>query len=100
MQHWCRADAVFDVADKIRGNRRQFFALTLTLGFLGLCFVEGGENGHALAWLVSVPLCSFILLGERQATWWLVISFLAAAIVIVAIIVAKLTTTANNIQTP
>jgi signal transduction histidine kinase len=64
---------------EIAGN---FFALTLTLGFLGLCLVEGGENGHALAWLVSVPLCSFILLGERQATWWVVISFLAAAIVI------------------
>ncbi len=59
-----------------------FFALYLDLGFLGLCFVEGGENGHALAWLVSVPLCCFILLGERQATWWVVISFLAAAIVI------------------
>ena len=64
---------------ELAGN---FFALTLTLGFLGLCLVEGGENGHALAWLVSVPLCSFILLGERQATWWVVISFLAAAIVI------------------
>jgi signal transduction histidine kinase len=64
---------------EIAGN---FFALTLTLGFLGLCLVEGGENGHALAWLVSVPLCCFILLGERQATWWVVISFLAAAIVI------------------
>lgn len=64
---------------EIAGN---FFALTLTLGFLGLCFVEGGENGHALAWLVSVPLCSFILMGERQATWWVVISCVAAAIVI------------------
>jgi signal transduction histidine kinase len=64
---------------EIAGN---FFALTLTLGFLGLCCVEGGENGHALAWLVSVPLCCFILLGERQATWWVVISFMAALIVI------------------
>ncbi|HEY1791223.1 MAG TPA: HAMP domain-containing sensor histidine kinase [Verrucomicrobiae bacterium] len=64
---------------EVAGN---FFVLTLTLGFLGLCLVEGGENGHALAWLVSVPLCSFILLGERQATWWVIISFLAAGIVI------------------
>jgi signal transduction histidine kinase len=64
---------------ELAGN---FFALTLTLGFLGLCLVEGGENGHALAWLVSVPLCSFILLGERQATCWVIISFLAAVIVI------------------
>jgi len=64
---------------EIAGN---FFALTLTLGFLGLCLVEGGENGHALAWLVSVPLCSFILLGEKQAACWAVISIFAAAIVI------------------
>lgn len=64
---------------EIAGN---FFALTLTLGFLALCFVEGGENGHAIAWLVSVPLCCFILLGEKQATWWLAISFSAACIVV------------------
>jgi signal transduction histidine kinase len=64
---------------EIAGN---FFALTLTLGFLALCFVEGGENGHAIAWLVSVPLCCFILLGERQAIWWVIISFLAAGVVV------------------
>lgn len=63
----------------IAGN---FFALTLTLGFLGLCFVEGGASGHALAWIVSIPLCCFILLGERQATGWVIVSILAAAIVI------------------
>jgi signal transduction histidine kinase len=65
---------------EIAGN---FFALTLTLGFLGLCFVEGGENGHAIAWLVSIPLCCFILLGEKQAMGWVVVSLLAAGIVIV-----------------
>ena len=64
---------------EIAGN---FFALTLTLGFLGLCFVEGGENGHAMAWLVSVPLCCFVLLGEKQAIGWVIISILAAGIVI------------------
>ncbi len=59
-----------------------FFALTLTLGFLSLCFVEGGENGHAIAWLVSIPLCCFILLGEKQAIGWVIVSILAAGIVI------------------
>ncbi len=64
---------------EIAGN---FFALTLVLGFLGLCFVEGGENGHAIAWLVSIPLCCFILLGEKQATGWVIVSLLACGIVI------------------
>ena len=59
-----------------------FFAMTLTLGFLGLCFVEGGENGHAIAWLVSIPLCCFVLLGEKQAARWVIICILAAGIVI------------------
>jgi signal transduction histidine kinase len=59
-----------------------FFALILTLGFLALCFVEGGQNGHAIAWLVSIPLCCFILLGERQAACWVVISIFAAGIII------------------
>jgi signal transduction histidine kinase len=58
-----------------------FFSLTLTLGFLGLCFVEGGIHGHAIAWLVSVPLCALILLGEKGAIKWVVVAFLAAAVV-------------------
>ena len=64
---------------EIAGN---FFALMLTLGFLALCFVEGGESGHAIAWLVSVPLCCFILLGEKQAMQWVIISLLAAGVVV------------------
>lgn len=63
---------------EVAGN---FFALTLTLGFLGLCFVEGGQNGHAIAWLVSIPLCCFVLLGEKQATCWVIISVFAAGVV-------------------
>jgi len=63
---------------ELAGN---FFALTLTLGFLGLCFVEGGINGHAIAWLVSVPLCAFLLLGEKLAARWAVIAFIAAGVV-------------------
>ena len=34
------------------------FSLILILGFTGLCFVEGGLHGHAIAWLVSIPLCA------------------------------------------
>src|ERR1700744_5809757 len=59
-----------------------FFALTLTLGFLSLCFVEGGVHGHALSWLVTVPLCALLVIGRRSSFWWAIISFLAAAIVV------------------
>ena len=59
-----------------------FFAAILTMGFLGLCFVEGGVNGHALAWLVSVPLCALLLTGTRTAITWAIIAFLAAAVVV------------------
>ncbi len=59
-----------------------FFAAILTLGFLGLCLVEGGVHGHAIAWLVSVPLCALVLTGVRPAIKWVVIAFLAAAIVV------------------
>ncbi len=59
-----------------------FFALTLTLGFFGLCCVEGGVHGHAIAWLVSVPLCALILLGQRAAAIWVSISFLAASLIV------------------
>jgi len=59
-----------------------FFSLTLTLGFTGLCFVEGGVHGHAIAWLVSVPLCALLLLGRRPAARWAVVSFVAASVVV------------------
>ena len=62
----------------IAGN---FFSLTLTLGFLGLCFVEGGVHGHAIAWLVTVPFCALLLGGIKQAAKWVVIAFLAAGLV-------------------
>jgi len=53
----------------------------VTLGFFGLCCVEGGLFGHAIAWLVSVPLCALLLLGQKLAGRWAVIAFLAAAAV-------------------
>jgi signal transduction histidine kinase len=58
-----------------------FLNLVLTCGFTALCFVEGGLQGHAIAWLVSVPLCAFLLLGQRAATQWAIFAFLAASAV-------------------
>lgn len=63
---------------ELAGN---FLALTLTLGFSGLCCVEGGLHGHAIAWLVSVPLCALLLAGRKSAQWWAVIAFFAASII-------------------
>ena len=60
----------------------QFLILILTLGFTALSFVEGGLHGHAIAWLVSVPLCALLLLGKTAATRWALIAFLAAGLVI------------------
>ncbi len=56
-------------------------SLTLTLGFTGLCFVEGGLHGHAIAWLVSVPLCALLLVGRKWARRWAIISFFAGAVI-------------------
>jgi signal transduction histidine kinase len=58
-----------------------FLNLVLTCGFTALCFVEGGLQGHAIAWLVSVPLCAFLLLGQKAATQWAIFAFLAASLV-------------------
>ncbi len=58
--------------------------LILILGFTALCCVEGGSEGHALAWLVSVPLCALLLVGVRSATWWVATSFLAGSGVVAA----------------
>jgi signal transduction histidine kinase len=58
-----------------------FLCLVLTCGFTALCFVEGGLQGHAIAWLVSVPLCAFLLLGQTAATQWAIFAFLAASLV-------------------
>lgn len=56
----------------------------LILGFAALCGCEGGSNGHAIAWLVSVPLCALLLLGRQAAGIWAVLSFAAGAAVVVA----------------
>ncbi len=59
-----------------------FFSLTLTLGFFALCCVEGGVRGHAIAWLVSVPLCSLLIMGRKPSLWWSLISFCAASVIV------------------
>jgi signal transduction histidine kinase len=56
----------------------------LCAGFTVLCFVEGGLQGHAIAWLVVVPLWALLLARRRAAKWWFLASLLAAGIIIVA----------------
>ena len=64
------------------GPAANFFSFILTLGFLGLSGIEGGVHGHAIAWLVSVPLCALLLSGIGPALKWLIISFLAAGLLV------------------
>jgi len=59
-----------------------FLTLVLTFGFTALCFVEGGLRGHAIAWLVSIPLFALLMLGQKAAKLWSVIAFLAAGVVV------------------
>jgi signal transduction histidine kinase len=61
-----------------------FLVLILTLGFTALCCVEGGMSGHAMAWLVCIPLCALLLLGQASALRW------AAAIFFIAAVIAAL----------
>lgn len=55
---------------------------TMATGFTALCAVEGGLEGHAIAWLVSVPLCALLMVGKQAARVWVAISFLMAGAVI------------------
>ena len=57
-------------------------SLILILGFTALCFVEGGVEGHAIAWLASVPLCALLLIGPRAARWWVLACFAAVAMIV------------------
>src|SRR5262249_40548122 len=57
-------------------------SLILVLGFSALCCVEGGMNGHAIAWLASVPLCAMLLLGRREGGRWMIASFAACAFIV------------------
>ena len=55
--------------------------LTMAFGFCALCGVEGGLHGHAIAWLMTVPLCALLLVGRRMAHTWVVGVFVAAALI-------------------
>ncbi len=59
-----------------------FLCLILLLGFLALALLEGGLNGHAIAWLVSVPLCALLLVGSQSAILWVICSFIGAAVLV------------------
>ncbi|HWD18793.1 MAG TPA: HAMP domain-containing sensor histidine kinase [Verrucomicrobiae bacterium] len=54
---------------------------TLTCGFTALCCVEGGLTGHAIAWLVSVPLCALLVADRASGCFWAAIAFLAASVI-------------------
>ncbi len=56
----------------------------LIVGFTALCGCEGGSEGHAIAWLVSVPLCALLLVGRKAAGSWAFMSFTAGAGVVAA----------------
>lgn len=56
----------------------------LIIGFTALCGCEGGSEGHAIAWLVSVPLCALLLVGRQTAGTWAALSFAAAAGIVIA----------------
>lgn len=56
----------------------------LIFGFTALCCIEGGLEGHAIAWLVSVPLCALLLVGVRAATWWVLTAFIAGSGIVLA----------------
>lgn len=56
----------------------------LCAAFTALCFVEGGLHGHAIAWLVGVPLWALLLVRRRAAMCWFLVSLLAAGVLIAA----------------
>jgi signal transduction histidine kinase len=59
----------------------ELYSALLVSGFFSLCWLEDGIHGHAIAWLVSVPLCALLLLGLKRAVRWGVICSLAAGAV-------------------
>ena len=47
-----------------------YYTGILVVGFASLCLVEGGMEGHAIAWLATIPLCALLLLNLRSALAW------------------------------
>ncbi len=57
-------------------------AAVMTAGFAGLCCVEGGLRGHAVAWLASVPLCALLLADWKAARIWVLICFAVGGVMV------------------
>lgn len=55
-----------------------FYCSILIAGFFCLCWVEGGMHGHALAWLVAVPLCALLLVPRGAAYLWAAAAFVSS----------------------
>jgi len=60
---------------QLTGN---LFAAILVTGFTGLCIIEGGMAGHALAWLATIPLFVFLLIEGKAAVGWAIVSVVIA----------------------
>ncbi len=78
------SSAFFAVAVATRKHRSvgwggEVLVVSLICGFTALSCVEGGLQGHAMAWLVTVPLSAHLLLGPKAAIQWTIVGFLAAA---------------------
>ncbi|MAS94135.1 MAG: hypothetical protein CMO55_13145 [Verrucomicrobiales bacterium] len=50
------------------------YTATLTAGFSGLCVVEGGMHGHAVAWLSCIPLFALLITTRDNAFKWSVVA--------------------------
>jgi signal transduction histidine kinase len=44
--------------------------------FVALTLVEGGMDGHSLAWLAGAPLCSILIADRKDAIGWSILSIL------------------------
>ena len=55
-----------------------YYTGILVMGFTALCLVEGGMEGHAIAWLAATPLCALLLLNLRAALGWSALCLLIA----------------------
>lgn len=58
------------------------YTAILVAGFTALCSIEGGLHGHAIAWLVSVPLLALLLIGLDAAKFWGVVGVSAALVIL------------------
>ncbi len=57
------------------------FVTALVCMFVLLSFLEGGVEGHAVAWLACVPVCAHLLLGgHSSATVWTLLIVAAVSV--------------------